>query len=86
MNQAAVELLIQFIFGTPTTKEFQKGQPLRSVLEKFSAAVIINHRHVLNYCGSTNQVSSILVEYAENVNFFYVSHPLVPPFGVLFVW
>ena len=25
MNQAAVELLIQFIFGTPTTKEFQKG-------------------------------------------------------------
>ena len=50
MNRAAVEHLIQFIFGNPTIKEFQKGQPLQYVLDKLSATVIICHRHVLKDC------------------------------------
>ena len=86
MNRAAIECLIQFIFGTPYIKEFQKLQTLRSVLEKFSAAVIINHRHVLNYCGSTNQVSSVLIECAENANDIDVNHHLVPPFELFLFW
>ena len=86
MNWAAVERLIQFIFGTPYIKEFQKLHTLRSVLEKFSAAVIIRQRHILEGCGSTNQVSSALIECAENAKIVDVNYPLVPPFGVLLLW
>ena len=62
MNQAAGAHLIQFIFGTPTIKEFQNGQPLRSILETFFTDTILRHRHVLKYCRSNNKVYYDLLE------------------------
>ena len=79
MNRADVERLIQFIFGTPTIKEFHKVKPLRSVLDTFAVAVILCHRRVLKYCVGTNQVSFVLIEYADHSKIFDVNHPLVPP-------
>ena len=75
MNWESVERLIQFIFSTPTIKEFQKGQPLQSVLEIFDAAAIIHHCHVLKDCVSTNKVSSVLIECAENAKLVGANNP-----------
>ena len=86
MNQAAVEHLIHFIFGTRSINEFQKGQPLRSVLETFAAAMILYHCHILKDCGSNNQVSSVLIECADNAKIVDVNNPLVPTFEVLLLW
>ena len=45
--------------------------------------MILHHPHVLKDCGITNQVSSVLVECAENAKIVDVNHPLVPPFEVI---
>ena len=86
MNQAAVEHLIHFIFGAPTTKELQKGQSLWCLLETFSVAVILHQRHVLKDCGSNNQVFPVIIECAENSNIVDVNHNLVPHFELLIFW
>ena len=86
MNQAAVEHLIHFIFGAPTTKELQKGQSLWCLLQTFSAAVILHQRHVLKDCGSNNQVFSVIIECAENANIVDVNHTIVPHFELFIFW
>ena len=48
--------------------------------------MILHHRRVLKYCYSTNQVSSVLIECADNAKIIDVNHSLVPPFEVLILW
>ena len=62
MNTAGFERLIQFVFGTPTIKDFQKQKPMRFVLETFSAAVTLHQHYVIKDYDSTYQVYSFLIE------------------------
>ena len=48
--------------------------------------MILYHCHILKDCGSNNQVSSVLIECADNAKIVDVNHSLVPPFEVLILW
>ena len=59
---------------------------MQYVLDKVFEAVIIHHCRVLKYCGSKNQVSSVIIEREENAKIVDVNHPLVPLFKLLILW